>query len=289
MNIDIIAQRDRLAKKFLSNVYVIAKVLRTCVPAFQTMSDDEIISCIGNSTEDNKSNTVRGMNVEENSEEKSKIIYDLLFAINYPNSDKCFYLNIEMQKESMGREVLLYRGIYYVARLIARQKNVEFMKDNYKAMREVYSVWILPFESKEYYEVYEMKAIKRYGEPPEYHKISKMNLIHVGIGKMEPENNELLRVLYILFKDDSNAKIKEEKLRKHGVYLTTKEVKDMEQVGSFMGIFDEHKTQVAREEERKRFTLLINAMIANGETDKIQSVINDDTLMDIYFKKYNIQ
>ena len=190
-----ITQRDRLAKNLLSNVYVLAKFLKTCIPVYRNLSDDEIISCIVSSTEDEKSNTVRGLNIEENSEGDSKIIYDLLYAIKSPSGRKTIILNIEMQKESMGHEVLYYRGIYYACRLISRQKNIEFMGNNYKEMNEVYSVWIFPFEKDSDITKYVMKPETLYGKPPRFHRNSMINVLNIGIGDVAPRNNEFLEVL----------------------------------------------------------------------------------------------
>ena len=88
-----------------------------------------------------------------------------------------------------------------------------------------------------------------------------------------------------MFKDKSDAKIKMTRLENLGVYLTTKEVKEME---SFMGIFDEHSRKEGLAEGEKRLGSLINAMIEHGESNLIQRILKDNNLKETYYKKYHI-
>lgn len=74
-----------------------------------------------------------------------KIIYDIRFPLYYNNRTIKILVNVEAQK-SISYTKLGYhiesRMVYYMARLVSSQKNVEFIKSNYDDIKDVYSIWI---------------------------------------------------------------------------------------------------------------------------------------------------
>ena len=88
--------------------------------------------------------TITGLNTEDVSDHEGRILFDLVFDARIPNQDDLVIMivHVEVQGKLDSRYPLITRIIYYLARLISRQKGTVFTNSDYGKIRKVCSIWI---------------------------------------------------------------------------------------------------------------------------------------------------
>ena len=152
---------DAEVKNFLKEKSILAVILKSCVKEFRNSSysvqdiaenyiesapqvsavavdqDAEVLSGSGS--------RIVGLSNEDTSRNEGKVVYDIRFTARAPEDGSRIRLiiNVEAQRETtdLGYPIVK-RGIYYAARLISAQKNVEFKNMEYQNIKKVYSIWI---------------------------------------------------------------------------------------------------------------------------------------------------
>lgn len=129
---------DASFKKFFSRKEVLAGILLSVVPEFKTLTHSEVMNNIVTSE-------INSINAEllcsEDVEESQKIIYDVLtkIMVNQKEQEVHLLFDLEMQYNYNTSYPLMNRAIYYVSRLIAKQR---ITKANYEDLLPVRSTWI---------------------------------------------------------------------------------------------------------------------------------------------------
>ena len=129
---------DASFKKFFSRKEVLAGILLGVVPEFKTLTHSEVMSNIITSE-------ISPINAEllcsEDVEESQKVIYDILtkVMVNRQEQEVHLLFDLEMQYNYGTSYPLMNRAIYYVSRLIAKQR---IANANYKDLLPVRSTWI---------------------------------------------------------------------------------------------------------------------------------------------------
>ena len=214
---------DAAAKEVLANRDLLALLLQAVVPGLDRLSPDEIKEkCFIYPSEANGISQ-RGLNVEDNEKAMGNIRYDLLYEFQYPNSNKTFLVNIEMQKNRVGYAKLVNRAFYYLSRLVSRKRNVDFESDDYKNMKPVYGIWLMTYFTKSFAVKYSLLPEVTYGVLPTRKKQRHMKVVLIGIGDEDTCANKLARALYLLFKSKLSDTMIEKELANLGIHFTVKE------------------------------------------------------------------
>lgn len=88
---------------------------------------------------------IAGGATEDRSVNEDLVVYDLRFTALAPGTGEPIKLiiNVETQRNAARqRYPLVKRALYYCARMLSAQKNVEFSKTHYEDIKKVYSIWI---------------------------------------------------------------------------------------------------------------------------------------------------
>ena len=126
-----------------------------------------------------------------------------------------FIINIEAQRSDPNYK-LMKRAVFYASRLIASQKEREFVGQDYDNICKVYSIWLcfyLPEGERSSINQYELKETEVYGNHQE--ERADYDLLHVTtvhIGDDEP-TDELLRFLHLIFIQQMTEQQKVERMR----------------------------------------------------------------------------
>ena len=90
---------------------------------------------------------VQQLNSEDKTQNEGTVIYDIVFQVRIPRTDKIVSLiiNVEIQNDHGLGYDLASRGIYYCCRLISAQKDRGLEKSHYEKIQKVYSIWICPY------------------------------------------------------------------------------------------------------------------------------------------------
>ena len=162
---------------------------------------------------------IKESNIVDESIPGARIEYDKLYEVKLPNTK--IFVNIEAQSKENPGYPLMNRAVYYVSRLIAKQKNKSegFMKSRYGEMKEVYSIWIVMDMDVKKEEMIEVHTF------PEKEDKTLMNIIMVYPLKEDSEN-EVIRFLHILFVSDMEAAEKKQILEEKYQIKMTRELEE---------------------------------------------------------------
>ena len=144
---------DTEVKIFLKEKQILAVILKNCVPEFSSCSLQDIeekyitgIPQMASVAVDQDADLpavepvtngekITGDANEDKSRNEGLVTYDIRFTAAAPGSGKLIKLiiNVEAQRETekTGYPIIM-RGLYYGARLISAQKNVEFKNSEYQ-------------------------------------------------------------------------------------------------------------------------------------------------------------
>lgn len=162
---------------------------------------------------------IKESNIVDESIPGARIEYDKLYEVKLPKTK--IFVNIEAQSKENPGYPLMNRAVYYVSRLIAKQKNKSegFMKSRYGEMKEVYSIWIVMDMDVKKEEMIEVHTF------PEKEDKTLMNIIMVYPLKEDSEN-EVIRFLHILFVSDMEAAEKKQILEEKYQIKMTRELEE---------------------------------------------------------------
>ncbi|WP_115716201.1 hypothetical protein [Amedibacterium intestinale] len=162
---------------------------------------------------------IKESNIVDESIPGARIEYDKLYEVKLPKTK--IFVNIEAQSKENPGYPLINRAVYYVSRLIDRQKNKSegFMKSRYGEMKEVYSIWIVMDMDVKKEEMIEVHTF------PEKEDKTLMNIIMVYPLKEDSEN-EVIRFLHILFVSDMEAAKKKQILEEKYQIKMTRELEE---------------------------------------------------------------
>ena len=162
---------------------------------------------------------IKESNIVDESIPGARIEYDKLYEVKLPKTK--IFVNIEAQSKENPGYPLMNRAVYYVSRLIAKQKNKSegFMKSRYGEMKEVYSIWIVMDMDVKKEEMIEVHTF------PEKEDKTLMNIIMVYPLKEDSEN-EVIRFLHILFVSDMEPAKKKQILEEKYQIKMTRELEE---------------------------------------------------------------
>lgn len=227
------AMRDDYAKCILADPQILANIVKVIVPEFREYSIKDIIPCIGETivsltVPERLCIKIESDGTEDIDIENGKIIYDIRFPLYYNNRTIKILVNVEAQK-SISYSTLGYhieaRMVYYMARLVSSQKNVEFIKSNYDDIKDVYSIWICMDTEADEDSIIELGLQPRviYGKTSWLPQRNIMNGAVIRIrsrADVEESKNKLIALLEVLFSN----RLKQDKmnqLEEYGLEMTT--------------------------------------------------------------------
>lgn len=260
------AKLDEVAKKLVKHKIILAEILKECVEEFRDyeipfienrcivgdVQMDEV--SVDQDTEDADSSIV-GSDTEDNSHKEGLVRYDLVFDARVPKTGEVIRLiiNVEIQVDVNPGYPLITRVIYYLSRLISRQKGTVFTKSDYGKIRKVYSIWICPDPSKENrnsiaeYGIAQLKAIGKVDEPVENY--DKMRGIVISLNDDGMDNRtDIIRLLSTLLSTTETVERRKQILEGEFNIPMTKEIEeemqDMCNFGSAIQSYGEQTGQV---------------------------------------------
>ena len=214
------AMRDDYAKCILADPQILADIVKVIVPEFREYSIKDIIPCIGETivsltVPEKLCIKIESDGTEDVDIEDGKIIYDIRFPLYYKKSIS--YTKLGYHIES--------RMVYYMARLVSSQKNVEFIKSNYDDIKDVYSIWICMDTEADEDSIIELGLQPRviYGNTSWLPQRSIMNGAVIRIrsrADVEESKNKLIAMLEVLFSCRARQD-KMNRLEEYGLEMTT--------------------------------------------------------------------
>ncbi len=211
------AKLDEYAKSLIRHKAVLARILKECVDEFKDFDVefiqnecivDEIQVSVVALDQDvlNGDAKIIGANTEDASYSEGTVRFDVLFTAKVPNTEEVIGLtiNVEIQGDVNPGYPIIARAVYYVGRLISRQKGTVFQNSDYGKLQKVYSIWICPdptHQKRNSYAEYGMKRIAEAGyiDENEARECDRMRIIIVSLNDEGTEfRSDLIRFLSYL-------------------------------------------------------------------------------------------
>lgn len=200
------AKYDAACKRLLSEKYILAWIMKSCLTEYQDCAIKEIAEKYIEGqpsvesipvTPDKTNPVIRGLRTEDSSQTEGTITYDVRFYDYAPGTKKPIRLiiNVESQLNYNAGYPLLKRAIFYGSRMISSQYGTEFTSAEYTGICKVYSIWICPSPPKHH-----QNTITRY-------RITEENII--GHVKEDIENYDLMTVIVLGLSDPAEAEDEE--------------------------------------------------------------------------------
>ena len=210
------AQYDHNVKNILSNKIILAWILKYAVNEFVDEPVEKIMGLIEGepviaavpiySSQSNILSKIIGVNTEDKVPNEGVVTYNIKFVVYTPSGERTkLIINIEAQKEFYTKYDLVTRGVFYGARMLSAQMDIEFKGDDYDSIKKVYSIWICmnsPKYAQNTITSYKMFQNKIYGNYLGKARFDIIEVIMVCLGKSEDKNgSQLIDMLNILLSD----------------------------------------------------------------------------------------
>ena len=229
---------DVCCKRILSEKIILAWIMKCCIPEYRKFEVAEIAErfiegtpSVGrslvhrNETEGWK---IRGDNTEDSSLHEGRVTYDVKFHAILPGTGEIteMLINIEAQNDFYPGYPLIKRALYYCCRMISSQYGTEFGKGHYEEIKKVYSIWICmnPPQARENsitrYEIKEKDIVGKAGEKKANYDLFAAIMVCLGKqtmkweGTKSTEEQQILRMLHVLFSKELSAEEKKTILEK---------------------------------------------------------------------------
>ena len=238
------AKLDEVAKKLVKHKIILAEILKECVVEFKDYDVAFIENnCIVGDVKMNQvaldqdmldaDSSIVGSNTEDASEKEKTIHFDLVFDARVPKTGEIIRLiiNVEIQVDMNPGYPVITRAIYYLARLISRQKGTVFLNSDYGKIQKVYSIWICPDPSKKNsnslaeYGFTQKKVIGNVNEPVVNYDKMEAILIYLNDDGME-SRSDIIRLLSTLLSTTQPVEKRKEILENEFHIPMTKEIEE---------------------------------------------------------------
>ena len=240
-NADFRIQYDENIKKILSNKIILAWILKYSVSEYENETVDDIMKLIEGEPEisgipiypGNSMQKISGMSSEDIIPNEGKVCFDIRFKAIIPAEVKMkLLLNVEAQKSFYPGYDLVTRGVFYVARMISAQLDVEFNSSCYDNIKKVYSIWICmstPDYAKNSITSYRIAKFPKVGVNLGKSRYDLLEIVMICLGNEEDDtDSELIGMLNVLLSNKINVQDKKKILEdRFGIKFTMKLDKEM--------------------------------------------------------------
>ena len=218
---DTNARYDAACKRVLSERFILAWIMKSCLEEYRDCSVREIaekyiegqpqVSAIP-VLPDESGTVIHGLDTEDKSIHEGTVTYDIRFRAIVPGTEDVIALivNVEAQNDYYPGYPILKRGIYYGSRMISSQYGREFTGSHYEKIKKVYSIWICmdPPKRKENtinrYRLVEERLVGESIEPAKDYDL--LSVVMICLGRPEGENYQgVLKMLDVLFSNETSV------------------------------------------------------------------------------------
>ena len=286
-------QYDTQVKHILSDKTILAWILKYTTSEFKEHPIDLIKSCIEGEPEVGtrrlspslapeqtetpsipNPEAITGLDTADKVPGEGDITYDIRFHVLTPTKERIkLIINVEAQKKFDPGYDIVTRGIFYCSRMIAAQKETEFVGSDYDSIKKVYSIWICmknPMYAQHTITSYHMAQEPLYGTLPRKFRYDLMEMVLVCLGSPESKNkgNDLHGLLDTVLSPNLTPEDKERILTKDYNIPTT-----MEQEGGLR-----HMCNLSDLIEEKGIEKGMAMGLEQGKLETLLSLVRDGLL-----------
>ena len=230
---------DAEAKRILADKTVLAWIMQYTIQEFHKYSIKTIVDCIEGKPEvataqlmpGYSGEAIEGITNDDSVPGEGRITYDIKFYAFTPTKKHVkIIINVEAQNRYNPGYDLATRSVFYCARMLSSQLDVEFSAKNYDGIKKVYSIWVC-MNAPQYAEYtitrYRLYKDNIYGYTKKDSRYNLMESIIICLGNEEraSKGNKLHGMLSTLFSMKLTPQEKETILEQEYNFQISQEVK----------------------------------------------------------------
>ena len=232
------ARYDASVKEVLADKQVLSRILKYSLEEFEDMEledimrsmDEPVVSRLRMEPGQTNLNRVEKQSEEDSVPGEGKIFYDIRFSVYLGEEMIKFLINVEAQKSTNPHKLHYHldnRIIFYLARMISAQKEVEFTKSNYDDIKAVRSIWICMDANDDEDSINRICFTQEnvYGKKMELPNIDKVQGVVIRLRKREnavTSRNYLIAMLEELLRKEELQNKKKKLEEKYGFVMSVK-------------------------------------------------------------------
>ena len=232
------ARYDASVKQVLADKQVLSRILKYSLEEFEDMElgdimrsmDEPVVSRLRMEPGQTNLNRIEKQSEEDSVPGEGKIFYDIRFSVYLGEEMIKFLINVEAQKSTNPHKLHYHldnRIIFYLARMISAQKEVEFTKSNYDDIKAVRSIWICMDANDDEDSINRICFTQEnvYGKKMELPNIDKVQGVVIRLRKREnavTSRNYLIAMLEELLRKEDVQRKKKNLEEKYGFVMSVK-------------------------------------------------------------------
>ena len=232
------ARYDASVKEVLADKQVLSRILKYSLEEFKNMSlgeimrsmDEPVVSRLRMEPGQTNLNRIEKQSEEDSIPGEGKIFYDIRFSVYLGEEMIKFLINVEAQKSTNPHKLHYHldnRIIFYLARMISAQKEVEFTQSNYDDIKAVRSIWICMDANDDEDSINRICFTQEnvYGKKMELSNIDKVQGVVIRLRKREnavTSRNYLIAMLEELLRKEELQNKKKKLEEKYGFVISVK-------------------------------------------------------------------
>ena len=232
------ARYDASVKEVLADKQVLSRILKYSLEEFKNMSlgeimrsmDEPVVSRLRMEPGQTNLNRIEKQSEEDSIPGEGKIFYDIRFSVYLGEEMIKFLINVEAQKSTNPHKLHYHldnRIIFYLARMISAQKEVEFTQSNYDDIKAVRSIWICMDANDDEDSINRICFTQEnvYGKKMELPNIDKVQGVVIRLRKREnavTSRNYLIAMLEELLRKEELQNKKKKLEEKYGFVMSVK-------------------------------------------------------------------
>ena len=232
------ARYDASVKEVLADKQVLSHILKYSLEEFEDMElgdimrsmDEPVVSRLRMEPGQTNLNRIEKQSEEDSVPGEGKIFYDIRFSVYLGEEMIKFLINVEAQKSTNPHKLHYHldnRIIFYLARMISAQKEVEFTKSNYDDIKAVRSIWICMDANDDEDSINRICFTQEnvYGKKMELPNIDKVQGVVIRLRKREnavTSRNYLIAMLEELLRKEDVQRKKKNLEEKYGFVMSVK-------------------------------------------------------------------
>ena len=232
------ARYDASVKEVLADKQVLSRILKYSLEEFEDMElgdimrsmDEPVVSRLRMEPGQTNLNRIEKQSEEDSIPGEGKIFYDIRFSVYLGEEMIKFLINVEAQKSTNPHKLHYHldnRIIYYLARMISAQKEVEFTQSNYDDIKAVRSIWICMDANDDEDSINRICFTQEnvYGKKMELPNIDKVQGVVIRLRKREnavTSRNYLIAMLEELLRKEELQNKKKKLEEKYGFVMSVK-------------------------------------------------------------------
>ena len=232
------ARYDASVKEVLADKQVLSRILKYSLEEFEDMElgdimrsmDEPVVSRLRMEPGQTNLNRIEKQSEEDSVPGEGKIFYDIRFSVYLGEEMIKFLINVEAQKSTNPHKLHYHldnRIIFYLARMISAQKEVEFTKSNYDDIKAVRSIWICMDANDDEDSINRICFTQEnvYGKKMELPNIDKVQGVVIRLRKREnavTSRNYLIAMLEELLRKEELQNKKKKLEEKYGFVMSVK-------------------------------------------------------------------